>query len=230
MPTYNERANLGPLVGDLLALRPDLAVLVVDDNSPDGTGAIADDLAATTGRVSVLHRPAKAGIGPAYIAGLGAALAGEGDVIVCMDADGSHRPVDLPLLLAALDGADIALGSRYVDGGGTEGWPLHRRVLSRFGGGYAKVLLGIPIADLTGGFKAYRRDALARLDLSAIRSDGYAFQIETTWQALRRGLMVVEVPITFTDRVAGRSKLSRRIVAEAVWTVLRLRLRRSGST
>ena len=225
IPTYNERANLGPLVRDLLALRPDLHVLVVDDNSPDGTGRLADELAAETGRVSVLHRPAKAGIGPAYIAGLQAALAGDGDRIVCMDADGSHRPVDLPSLLAALEGADIALGSRYVSGGGTEGWPLHRRLLSRFGGRYARLLLGIPIADLTGGFKAYRREALAELDLAAIRSDGYAFQIETTWQALHRGLTVVEVPITFTDRVAGRSKLSRRIVAEAVWTVLRLRWR-----
>ena len=200
-------------------------ILVVDDNSPDGTGLVADDLAAETGRVSVLHRPAKAGIGPAYIAGLREALAGDADRIVCMDADGSHRPVDLPPILAMLDDADIALGSRYVSGGGTEGWPLHRRLLSRFGGRYAKLLLGIPIADLTGGFKAYRREALAGLDLAAIRSDGYAFQIETTWQAIQRGMTVVEVPITFTDRVAGRSKLSRRIVAEAVWTVLRLRLR-----
>ncbi len=232
IPTYNERANLGPLVRDLLALRPDLSILVVDDNSPDGTGRVADELAVSTGRLSVLHRPAKAGIGPAYVAGLGAALAGEAGRIVCMDADGSHRPVDLPRLLDALDHADVALGSRYVDGGGTEGWPLHRRLLSRFGGTYARLLLGVPITDLTGGFKAYRREALARLDLAAIRSDGYAFQIETTWQALRRGLTVVEVPITFTDRVAGRSKLSRRIIAEAVWTVLRLRWRswRDGLT
>ena len=198
---------------------------MVDDNSPDGTGTLADELTASTGRVSVLHRPAKTGIGPAYVAGLGAALSGDADRIVCMDADGSHRPVDLPSLLDALDDADIALGSRYVAGGGSEGWPFHRRLLSRFGGTYARVLLGVPITDLTGGFKAYRREALACLDLAAIRSDGYAFQIETTWQALRRGLTVVEVPITFTDRVAGRSKLSRRIVAEAVWTVLRLRLR-----
>jgi len=173
----------------------------------------------------VLHRPTKAGIGPAYIAGLRAALDGDADRIVCMDADGSHRPVDLPTLLAALAGADIALGSRYVSGGGTEGWPLHRRLLSRFGGRYAKLLLGIPISDLTGGFKAYRREALVALDLAAISSNGYAFQIETTWQAIQRGMAIVEVPITFTDRVAGRSKLSRRIVAEAVWTVLRLRLR-----
>ena len=231
IPTYNERANLGPLVCDLLALRPDLSVLVVDDNSPDGTGRVADELAAKTGRVSVLHRPTKAGIGPAYVAGLARALEGSADWIVCMDADGSHRPVDLPRLLHALDEADIVLGSRYVAGGGTEGWPLHRRLLSRFGGTYARRLLGVPVADLTGGFKAYRREALARLDLDAIRSDGYAFQIETTWQAIRRGLRVVEVPITFTDRVAGRSKLSRRIVAEAIWTVLRLRVRslRGGS-
>lgn len=232
IPTYNERATLGPLVRDLLALRPDLSILVVDDNSPDGTGRFADELATETGRVAVLHRPAKTGIGPAYIAGLSKALAGDADTIVCMDADGSHRPVDLPPLLSALDDADIVLGSRYVAGGGTEGWPVHRRLLSRFGGSYAKLLLGIPIADLTGGFKVYRRAALAALDLASIRSDGYAFQIETTWQALLRGLTVVEAPITFTDRVAGRSKLSRRIIAEAVWTVLRLRARswRGGST
>ena len=225
IPTYNERANLGPLVRDLLALRLDLSVVVVDDSSPDGTGRLADELAAETGRVEVLHRPAKAGIGPAYVAGLARALDGNAVRIVCMDADGSHRPVDLPALLDALQDADIVLGSRYVAGGGTEGWPLHRRLLSRFGGTYARLLLGVPVADLTGGFKAYRRDALAQLDLAAIRSDGYAFQIETTWQAIRRGLRVLEVPITFTDRVAGRSKLSRRIVVEAVWTVLRLRLR-----
>ena len=231
IPTYNERANLGPLVRDLLGLRPDLSVLVVDDNSPDGTGRVADELTAETGRVSVLHRPTKAGIGPAYVAGLARALVGDADWIVCMDADGSHRPVDLPKLLDALGEADIVLGSRYVAGGGTEGWPLHRRLLSRFGGTYARRLLGVQVADLTGGFKAYRREALARLDLAAVRSDGYAFQIETTWQAIRRGLRVVEVPITFTDRVAGRSKLSRRIVAEAVWTVLRLRWKslRGGS-
>ena len=231
IPTYNERANLGPLVRDLLALRPDLSVLVVDDNSPDGTGMVADELSAETGRVSVLHRPTKAGIGPAYVAGLARALVGDANLIVCMDADGSHRPVDLPKLLDALGEADIVLGSRYVKGGGTEGWPLLRRLLSRFGGTYARRMLGVQVADLTGGFKAYRREALARLDLAAVRSDGYAFQIETTWQAIRRGLRVVEVPITFTDRVAGRSKLSRRIVAEAVWTVLRLRWKslRGGS-
>ena len=225
IPTYNEGANLPPLVVELLALRPDLGVIVVDDNSPDGTGTIGDELAASTGRVTVIHRPRKAGIGPAYVHGLRTASAGEAGRIVCMDADGSHRVADLPALLDALGQADIALGSRYVRGGATEGWPLSRRVLSRFGGRYARLVLGVPIADLTGGFKAYRREALALLDLDAIGSDGYAFQIETTWQALQRGLWVVEVPITFTDRVAGRSKLSRRIVAEAVWTVLRLRWR-----
>ena len=231
IPTYNERPNLEALVTPLLALREDLRIVVVDDNSPDGTGDLADALAETTGRLVVIHRPRKEGIGPAYIAGFGAVLAlseaaEAASVIVSMDADGSHRAEDLPSLLAALGDADLVLGSRYVPGGATVGWPLSRRVLSRLGGLYARLVLGLPISDLTGGFKAYRREALADLDLTSIRSDGYAFQIETTWRTANHGWRVVEVPIVFTDRVAGRSKLSRRIVLEAVTMVWRLRWER----
>jgi dolichol-phosphate mannosyltransferase len=230
IPTYNERENVGTLVPQVLALSERYRVLIVDDNSPDGTGQIADRLAeAHPGRVQVLHRPVKQGIGPAYVDGFRAALATDAALIAEMDADRSHDPADLPRLVAETEHADLAIGSRYLPGGRTVGWPLRRRVLSRFGGLYARTILGVPVTDLTGGFKVFRREALAGLDLEAVRSDGYAFQIETTYRLIRQGRRVVEVPIVFTDRIAGASKLSRRIVFEAMLVVWRLRFARGGS-
>lgn len=225
IPTFNERENLASLVPKVLRLGLGYRVVVVDDNSPDGTGEVADQLAAAfPGRVRVLHRPEKQGIGPAYVAGFRAALADETAFIAEMDADHSHDPEDLPRLVAAAGTHDLALGSRYVRGGSTHGWPLHRRLISRLGGLYARTVLRVPIADLTGGYKVFPRDTLASLDLDAIRSDGYGFQIETTYRVLQAGGRVAELPITFTDRVAGASKLSRRIVLEATIVVWRLRL------
>lgn len=224
IPTYNERENLPSLVQAILDLGSDYAVIIADDNSPDGTGEVADELAlADPDRVFVVHRPGKQGIGPAYRAAFALALTMPAEVIAQMDADHSHDPRDLPRLVAALAHADLALGSRYMAGGSTHGWPLYRKLISRLGGLYARLVLGVPIADLTSGFKAYRRQALRALDLDAIRSDGYCFQIETTYRALKRGCRVVEIPITFVDRVAGKSKLSRRIVLEAMIVVWRLR-------
>jgi dolichol-phosphate mannosyltransferase len=225
LPTYNERENLEPLVRRLLELLPaEAGILVIDDGSPDGTGAIADRLAAEEPRVEVLHRARKEGLGPAYIAGFRHALATDAELILEMDCDFSHDPADVPRLIEAAGGADVVLGSRYVAGGGVRNWGLTRRVISRAGSRYAQVLLGLPCHDLTGGFKCYRREVLASIDLDAISSRGYAFQIETTYRALRRGFRVVEVPIVFTDREAGSSKMSRSIVLEAVWRVPALRL------
>ncbi len=224
IPTYNERENLPALVRRILNLGPDYAVIIADDNSPDGTGDVADRLAAEhAGRVAVVHRPSKQGIGPAYRAAFTLALTTPAEIIAQMDADHSHDPRDLPRLVEALSCADLALGSRYVAGGSTHGWPFYRKLISRLGGLYARLVLGVPVADLTSGFKAYRRQALEAIALDAIRSDGYCFQIETTYRALQRGCRVVEVPITFVDRVAGKSKLSRRIVLEAMVVVWRLR-------
>lgn len=223
IPTYNERANLEPIVTELIDVLPDANIVVVDDNSPDGTGALADELACRFAGVQVIHRQSKEGIGPAYVAGFERALASGTDLIAAMDADGSHSPTDLLRMIEAADDADLVVGSRYVDGGRTVGWPGTRRLLSRFGGFYARWVLGAPIADLTAGFKVYRRDALASLPLDQIRTDGYGFQIETTWDIWRSGKRVREVPITFHDRVAGKSKLSRRIVIEAIIMVWRLR-------
>jgi dolichol-phosphate mannosyltransferase len=223
IPTYNERANLESIVTDLVALLPEANVVVVDDNSPDGTGALADELALRYSGVRVIHRPSKEGIGPAYVAGFTCALANGTDLVAAMDADGSHAPSDLLRLIEATDDADLVVGSRYVDGGQTVGWSHFRRLLSRFGGLYARWVLGAPIADFTAGFKVYRRDALASLNFDKIRADGYGFQIETTWNIWRSGKRVREVSITFHDRVAGKSKLSRRIVVEAMIMVWRLR-------
>lgn len=225
VPTYNERDNLPQLVDRVMTLDSRFRLIIVDDNSPDGTGEIADELALTwTGRIDVLHRPGKQGLGPAYVAGFRHALAGDAALIGTMDADLSH-PVDrLPALVAATDHADLVIGSRYIPGGGSVGWPFHRRLLSRFGGTYARTVLGVPIADLTGGFKIYRRAMLEQLDLDHLRADGYGFQIECTWRAIRLGATIEEVPIIFVDRLAGKSKLSRRIVAEAALLVWRLRL------
>ena len=223
IPTYNERAHLESIVTELVALVPEANVVVVDDNSPDGTGALADELADRFPGVHVVHRPSKEGIGPAYVAGFTCALANGTDLVAAMDADGSHAPSDLLRLIEATGDADLVVGSRYVEGGQTVGWSHARRLLSRFGGLYARWVLGAPISDFTAGFKVYRRDALASLDLDRIRADGYGFQIETTWNVWRSGQRVREIPITFHDRVAGKSKLSRRIVVEAMIMVWRLR-------
>jgi dolichol-phosphate mannosyltransferase len=223
LPTYNERENLESMISALAPLG--VNVLVIDDNSPDGTGEIADRLAETLGFVSVLHRDAKEGLGPAYLAGFHRALADGAEYILEMDCDFSHKPADVPRLLAACEnGADLALGSRYVPGGGTENWGLLRRAISVGGSVYARVLLGMRFHDLTGGFKCYRRTVLERIDLDAITSKGYAFQIEGTYRTVRAGFKVVEVPITFADRTAGTSKMSRTIFLEAVKKVPSLRL------
>ncbi len=227
VPTYNERENIERLTGAVLAASDQIELLIVDDNSPDGTGEIVDRLvAACPDRISVLHRSDKEGIGPAYLAGFRLALERDGPVIVTMDADFSHDPADLARLLDALDSADVALGSRYITGGGTAGWPLHRRLISRWGGIYAQWVLGVHVRDLTSGFKAYRRSVIETLVREGVRSEGYGFQIETVYRALRHDFRVVEVPISFHDRTLGRSKLSRRIVIEAMFMVWRLRFER----
>ena len=226
LPTYNERENLEPMVRALGAvLRPGDRVLVIDDSSPDGTGQIADRLASELDYVGVLHRERKEGLGPAYLAGFRRALADGAELVLEMDCDFSHDPKDVPRLIAAAEeGADLVLGSRYVRGGSVGNWGLVRRFVSRGGSIYAQVLIGTRIRDLTGGFKCYRRAVLERIDLAAIASRGYAFQIETTYRALRAGFRVVEVPIRFVDREAGGSKMSRAIVLEAIWKVPALRL------
>jgi dolichol-phosphate mannosyltransferase len=199
-------------------------VLVIDDASPDGTGALADALAAELPFVDVLHRERKDGLGPAYLAGFRRALADGAGFVLEMDCDFSHDPADVPRLLGAADGADLVLGSRYVQGGRIANWGAARRFVSAAGSFYARVVLGVSVRDLTGGFKCYRRTVLEAIDLDSISSRGYAFQIETTYRALRAGFRVVEVPIAFVDREAGRSKMSRRIVLEAVWKVPALRI------
>jgi dolichol-phosphate mannosyltransferase len=224
LPTYNERENLERMV-DALADKG-VSVLVIDDGSPDGTGELADRLAARNGHVRVLHRARKEGLGPAYLAGFREALADpEVELVLEMDADFSHDPADVPRLVAAARDADLVLGSRYVDGGSIGSWGLVRRVVSAGGSWYARVLLGVPVRDLTGGFKCFHRRVLETLDLDAIDSRGYAFQIETTYRAVRAGFRVVEVPIAFVDREHGGSKMSRSIVLEAIWKVPLLRLR-----
>jgi dolichol-phosphate mannosyltransferase len=222
LPTYNERENLERMV-DALG-RHGVRVLVVDDSSPDGTGEIADRLAAERDYVSVLHRERKEGLGPAYLAGFRRALADGAELVLEMDCDFSHDPDDVPRLIAAAEDADLVLGSRYVRGGRIPNWGVLRRAISRGGCLYAQLLLQLGIRDLTGGFKCYRRAVLERIDLDAIRSKGYAFQIETTYRALRAGFRVTEIPITFVDREEGGSKMSRSIVAEAVWKVPALRI------
>jgi dolichol-phosphate mannosyltransferase len=222
LPTYNERENLEPMLralGD-----KNVRVLVVDDNSPDGTGEIADRLARELDYVGVLHRERKEGLGPAYLAGFRRALADGAELVLEMDCDFSHSPDDVPRLIAAADEADLVLGSRYVRGGSIGNWGLVRRFVSAGGSLYARVLLGSGVHDLTGGFKCYRRAVLEAIDLDAITSKGYAFQIETTYRAARAGFRVVEVPIHFVDREEGGSKMSRAIVAEAIWKVPALRL------
>jgi dolichol-phosphate mannosyltransferase len=224
LPTYNERENLERMVGALAD--KGVSVLVIDDNSPDGTGRLADGLAAQNGHVQVLHRQRKEGLGPAYLAGFRRVLEDpEVELVLEMDADFSHDPDDVPRLIEAASDADLVLGSRYVKGGSIGSWGVARRFVSAGGSLYARVLLGVGIRDLTGGFKCFRREVLETLDLGAIDSRGYAFQIETTYRALRAGFRVTEVPITFVDREHGGSKMSRSIVLEAIWKVPLLRLR-----
>jgi dolichol-phosphate mannosyltransferase len=226
LPTYNERENLERMVRALGEVLPqDGLVLVIDDSSPDGTGEIADRLAVELPWLDVLHRPVKEGLGRAYVDGFRQALAHEAELILEIDCDFSHDPEDVPRLIAAVEaGADLALGSRYVEGGGTANWGLIRRMLSRGASIYTRTLL-MPIHDATGGFKCFRRAVLEAIELETIDAAGYVFQIETTYRALRKGFRVVEVPIRFVDRTAGHSKMSRGIVLEAIWKVPWLRLR-----
>ena len=225
LPTYNEAENLERMAGAVLEQLPAGGrILIVDDNSPDGTGEIADRLADSTEPISVLHRERKEGLGPAYLAGFHVALDGGAERIIEMDADFSHDPAYLPTLIDATETADLAIGSRYVPGGGVEDWGPLRRFISRGGSAYARRSLGLPIRDLTGGFKCFRREVAINLD--TIEARGYAFQVETTYRAIRAGFRVIEVPIVFRDRLEGSSKMSKAIVAEAMWRVPAMRFRR----
>ena len=224
LPTYNEAENIERFVAAVREKLPDSArILIVDDNSPDGTGGIADRLADADERVAVLHRASKEGLGPAYIAGFRRALAEGADLILEMDSDFSHDPAYLPRLLEAAKRADLVIGSRYVPGGGVSDWGALRQAISRGGSAYARLVLGLSVRDLTGGFKCFRREVLEAIDLDSIQARGYAFQVEMTYRAIQRGFKVVEVPIVFRDRQAGNSKMNRAIVAEAIWRVPLLR-------
>lgn len=226
LPTYNEAGNIEAIVSALdPKLEGDDRILIVDDSSPDGTGEIADRIAARHERVSVLHRAKKEGLGPAYLAGFCEALGGGAELVVQMDADFSHDPIYLPRLLAASEEADLVIGSRYVAGGGITEWGRARRTLSRGGSLYARRILGVEIRDLTGGFKCFHRAVLEHLDLAEVAASGYSFQVEMTWRTLKAGFSVMEVPITFRERDVGESKMSAAIVAEAAWRVPALRLR-----
>jgi dolichol-phosphate mannosyltransferase len=219
VPTYNERDNIQPIVERVRDAYPGADVLVVDDASPDGTGELAEKLAVEDSQVHVLHRPGKAGLGAAYIAGFSWGLAEGYDVLVEMDADGSHAPEQLPRLLAALTDADLVLGSRWVHGGAVVNWPRSRELLSRGGNLYTRLALGVPLRDATGGYRAYRRAVLERIDYSAVASQGYCFQVDLAWKAMRAGFRVTEVPITFVERQRGESKMSGAIVREALLRV-----------
>ncbi|NUP46909.1 MAG: polyprenol monophosphomannose synthase [Catenulispora sp.] len=229
IPTYNEAENLEAITGRVHAANPRVHILVADDDSPDGTGKLADALAARDERVKVLHRAGKEGLGRAYLAGFAWGIDHGYDVICEMDADGSHRPEDFPRLLAALleQNADLVLGSRYVPGGRTVGWPKHREVLSRGGNTWVRLITGMKLRDATGGYRLFRRETLERIDLATVASAGYTFQVDLAWRTTRAGLKVVEVPITFVERELGASKMSGAIVAEALWrtTVWGLRYR-----
>jgi dolichol-phosphate mannosyltransferase len=236
IPTYNERDNIGPITARVRSAVPGADLLIVDDNSPDMTGRIADELAAADGHLHVLHRQAKAGLGAAYIAGFQWALDHDYDAVVEMDADGSHQPEELPRLLNALNDADLVLGSRWVPGGRVLNWPRSRQVLSRAGNAYARVMLGITLRDATGGYRAYRASALRGMGLENVQSQGYCFQVDLALRALQAGLTVAEVPITFIERARGTSKMSSAIIREAFWRVTRwgiarrLRKHRGGRT
>ena len=226
LPTFNERDNLPNIVPAILAQGPHFDVLVVDDNSPDGTGQLADELAAADPRVTVLHRDEKRGLGTAYVAGFKQALARGCDFIFEMDADFSHDPADLPRLLEAAQGADVVIGSRWIPGGGARNWSWLRTFISRGGSIFARTVLRLPIADLTSGFKCFRRRVLASLNLDGVGSNGYAFQVEVNYLCSRRGYRIAEVPIVFVDRRVGKSKMSRKIFAEALTMVWKLRFGR----
>jgi dolichol-phosphate mannosyltransferase len=230
LPTYNERENIDRFVRAVLpqlaSASPEHRVLIVDDSSPDGTGEIADKLAEEFPQVEVLHRATKDGLGRAYLAGFGRALEGGADLILEMDSDFSHDPADIPRLIEAAQHADLVLGSRYVRGGGVTDWGLIRRMVSRGGSWYARKLLGVDVRDLTGGFKCFRRKVLETLDLANVHAHGYGFQIELTYDAIRQGFSVTEVPILFRERELGTSKMSLRIALEAVWQVPALKFRR----
>jgi dolichol-phosphate mannosyltransferase len=226
IPTYNERENLGPILRRLHEALPKVHALVVDDGSPDGTGKLADELAAADERMNVMHRTEKAGLGAAYVAGFRWGLAKDYATIVEMDADGSHAPEDLPRLLDALGDADLVVGSRYVPGGSVVNWPKRREILSRGGNLYSRIALGVKVNDITAGFRAYRREVLEKLPLDEIASHGYCFQIDLTWRTVEAGFEIVEVPITFTEREIGESKMSGSIVREAVLRVGRWGVRR----
>ena len=219
IPTFNERETLRPIIARVRTSVPEAHVLIADDNSPDGTGAIADELAADDDHVQVMHRLGKEGLGAAYLAGFAWALQNSYDVVVEMDADGSHQPEQLPRLLDALRSADLVLGSRWVSGGGTQNWPKSRQYLSRGGNLYTRAMLGVPLHDATGGYRAFRAEALRALDLHEVASQGYCFQVDLAWRAVQRGLRVREVLIMFVERLAGTSKMSQKIVAEALWRV-----------
>jgi dolichol-phosphate mannosyltransferase len=232
LPTFNEAENLEPLVRAVLqelerSGRPH-KVLVVDDNSPDGTGRIADRLAGELDSIEVLHRARKEGLGRAYLAGFGVALDRGAGLVLEMDSDFSHDPADVPRLIAASEAADLVLGSRYVPGGGITDWGPLRRGVSRAGSWYARAMLGLPVRDLTGGFKCFRREVLEALDLDGVHANGYGFQIELTYRAVKAGFKVAEVPIVFRERRLGRSKMTTRIAVEAVWKVPALRFRRAA--
>jgi dolichol-phosphate mannosyltransferase len=219
IPTYDERENIEPIVGRVRDSVPDAHLLVVDDASPDGTGDLADALAAADDHVHVLHRTGKGGLGAAYLAGFAWGLEREYEVLVEMDADGSHQPEQLPRLLERLAGADLVLGSRWVPGGSVVNWPAHRKLISRGGTTYARLALGVPIHDVTGGYRAFRATTLRALDLHDVASQGYCFQIDLAWRAVQRGLRVAEVPITFVERERGQSKMSGAIVRESLMLV-----------
>jgi dolichol-phosphate mannosyltransferase len=233
LPTYNEAVNLEPFVRAVLpglaGASPDHRIVIVDDNSPDGTGRIADRLAGEIDAVEVLHRAEKRGLGVAYLAGFRRALESGAELILEMDSDFSHSPADVPRLIEAAEDADLVLGSRYVSGGGVSDWGIVRRLLSRGGSLYARMILRVRVADLTGGFKCFRREVLEALDLESVHAEGYGFQIELTYRAVRAGFRVKEIPITFRERQAGISKMTARIAIEAIWKVPLLRLRRASS-
>ncbi len=225
IPTYNERENLSRIVPEVLARDPRIQVLVVDDNSPDGTGRIADDLANGNERVHVLHREQKEGLGRAYLAGFGWAVEQKYDYVFEMDADFSHRPEYLDEFLKAIQDADLVLGSRYVTGINVINWPMSRLLLSYYANVYARLVTGMPVKDATGGFKCFRREVLEVVELDKVHASGYAFQIEVSMRALNKGFRIKEIPIIFYDRDAGQSKMSKGIMWEAVWTVWLLRIK-----
>ena len=226
IPTYNERENAANMAKAVCAALPDGELLFVDDNSPDGTGALVDELAQAEPRIRCLHRAGKEGLGRAYVAGFKEALARGADVVIQMDCDFSHDPKDLPRLVAASAEADLVIGSRYVKGGGTPGWPFKRRLISRAGGVFIRAVTGMPIKDPTGGFRCWRRAALEGIDLDTVESAGYSFQLEMNHRAWKRGYRIREIPIVFTDRVAGTSKITAGIALESIKIALRLRFGR----